>query len=218
MKIFAMSDIHGYLDAFLDALARVDLEDKNNMLILCGDYIHGGPDSYGVVEKIIELKKKYKNRVVVLTGNHEYDAIETGSIVDDYSINEVYDEKRDKKCLDFISKLDLYYNYKDEVVFCHAGVDEEAGEIWEAGTSEYFYFGKHPPETGPFCINIVAGHVSAATVADNPKHKGVYYDGYSHYFIDGDVLKNNYVPVLMYDTKDKKFYEVTNRGTKKLSK
>ena len=218
MKIFAMSDIHGYLDAFLDALARVDLEDKDNMLILCGDYIHGGTDSYGVVEKIIELKKKYNKRVIVLMGNHEYDAIETGSIVDDYSINEEYDEKRDKKCLDFISKLDLYYNYKDEVVFCHAGIDEEAGEIWEAGTAEYFYIGKHPPETGHFCINIVAGHVSAATVAKNPKHKGVYYDGENHYFIDGCTEKSGYVPVLMYDTKEKKFYEVTNRGTKKLSK
>ena len=50
-----MSDIHG----FLDALSLVDLDDKNNMLILCGDYIHGGSDSYGVLEKIMELKKKY---------------------------------------------------------------------------------------------------------------------------------------------------------------
>ena len=217
MKIYAISDIHGYLNAFLDALKRVDLEDKDNMLILCGDYIHGGTDSYGVVEKIVDLKKKYKKRVVVLMGNHEYDAIETGSIVDDYSINEVYDEKRDKKCLDFISKLDLYYNYKDEVVFCHAGVDEEAGEIWEAGTAEYVYIGKHPPETGPFCINIVAGHVSAATVANKPKHKGVYYDGYSHYFIDGCTEKSGYVPVLMYDTKKKKFYEVTKKGNTELN-
>ena len=71
MKIFAMSDIHGCLDAFFNALSLVDLEDKNNKLILCGDYIHGRNDSYGVVEKIMELKKKYKSRVVVLMGNHE---------------------------------------------------------------------------------------------------------------------------------------------------
>ena len=211
-----MSDIHGYLDAFLDALARVDLEDKNNMLILCGDYIHGGYDSYGVVEKIIELKKKYKKRVVVLMGNHEYDAIETGSIVDDYSINEVYDEKRDKKCLDFISHLELYYKYKDEVVFCHAGVDEEAGEYWEAGTADYFYTGKYPAETGPFCINIVAGHIAAFTVAGNPNHKGIYYDGESHYFIDGGTEKSRYVPVLMYDTNKKKFYEVHDYGNEEI--
>lgn len=123
-----MSDIHGCIGVFLSALSLIDLEDKNNMLILCGDYIHGGCDSYRVVEKIIELKKKYKKRVVALMGNHEEDAIRTGLIVDDYSLNEEYDEKRDKKCLDFISNLDLYYNYNDEVVFCHADVDEEAGE------------------------------------------------------------------------------------------
>lgn len=39
-------------------------------------------------------------------------------------------------------------------------MEGEAGEIWEAGTAEYFYVGKHPPETGPFCINIVAGHTA----------------------------------------------------------
>ncbi len=53
-----MSDIHGCLDAFLDALSIVDLEDKNNKLILCGDYIHGGSDSYGVVEENNRIEKE----------------------------------------------------------------------------------------------------------------------------------------------------------------
>ena len=39
------------------------------------------------------------------------------------------------------------------------------------------------------------------------KHKGIYYDGESHYFIDGGTEKSGYVPVLMYDAKKKKFYE-----------
>lgn len=216
MKIFAMSDIHGCLDAFLKALSLVRLEDKNNMLVFCGDYIHGGCDSYAVVEKIIELKKKYKSRVIVLMGNHEESAIDSGAIVDEYCENEEYDEKREEKCLDFISHLDLYYKYKDEVVFCHAGVDEEAGEYWEAGTADYFYTGKFPAETGKFCINIVAGHVAASTVAGNPKHKGIYYDGESHYFIDGGTEKSGYVPVLMYDTEKKKFYEVYDNSNKEL--
>ena len=212
MRIYAMSDIHGCLGAFFNALSLVDLEDKNNKLVLCGDYIHGGSDSYGVVEKIMELKKKYKSRVIVLMGNHEESAVDSGTIVDDHSVNEEYDEKRDKKCLDFISHLELYYKYKDEVVFCHAGVDEEAGEYWEAGTADYFYTGKFPAETGPFCINIVAGHIAASTVAGNPKHKGIYYDRESHYFIDGGTEKSGYVPVLMYDTNKKKFYEVHDYG------
>lgn len=217
MKIFAMSDIHGCLDAFLDALSLVDLDDNSNKLILCGDYIHRGDDSYSVVEKIMELKKKYKKRVIVLMGNHEEDAVEYGFIVDDYCVKELYDEERDKKCLDFISRLDLYYNYKEEVVFCHAGVNEEAGEYWEVGTGDYYYTGKFPAETGKFCINIVAGHIAASIVAGNPKHKGVYYDGKSHYFIDGSTERTGYVPVLMYDTEEKKFYEVTKSGAEKLN-
>ena len=58
-----MPDIHGCLDAFLDALSLVDLEDKNNKLVLCGDYIHGGFDSYAVVEKIIELKRSINQKL-----------------------------------------------------------------------------------------------------------------------------------------------------------
>ena len=213
-----MSDIHGCLDAFLDALSIVDLEDKNNKLILCGDYIHGGSDSYSVVEKIMELKKKYKSRVIVLMGNHEESAIDSGAIVDDYSVNEEYDEKRDKKCLDFISHLELYYKYKDEVVFCHAGVDEEAEEYWEQGTSDYWYIEKFPPSKGQFCINIVAGHVSTTSLylANDFRFQGIYYDGYSHYYIDGDVLKNGIVPVIMYDTGMKKFYEVHDYGNEEI--
>ena len=211
-----MSDIHGCLDAFLDVLSIVDLEDKNNMLVLCGDYIHGGGDSYGVVEKIMGLKKKYKSRVIVLMGNHEESAIDSGAIVDDYSVNEEYDEKRDKKCLDFISHLELYYKYKDEVVFCHAGVDEEAWDDWEIGTPAYCYTGKYPPTTGKFVINIVAGHIAASTVAENKKHKGIYYDGESHYFIDGDTERTGQVLILMYDTEKKKFYEVIKGRCKEL--
>ena len=48
MKIYAMSDIHGYLQEFENALSKVDFE-GDNILILLGDYIHG-PDGYGVLD------------------------------------------------------------------------------------------------------------------------------------------------------------------------
>ncbi|MBO4125690.1 metallophosphoesterase [Streptococcus suis] len=44
-KIFAMSDIHGHYDEFIESLSKVDLSDKNNQLILLGDYIDGGSHS-----------------------------------------------------------------------------------------------------------------------------------------------------------------------------
>ena len=96
MRIYAMSDIHGCLDAFLDALTLVPLDEKDVKLILLGDYIHGGYDSYAVIEKIIELKKKYKSKVVVLMGNHENWVIEQEMpIVDEYRDEGEYDGKRE---------------------------------------------------------------------------------------------------------------------------
>lgn len=59
MKVFAMSDIHGCIHAFHDALQLVDLS-GDNRLVLCGDYIHGGEDDYTVLDRIMEIEKKYR--------------------------------------------------------------------------------------------------------------------------------------------------------------
>lgn len=57
MKIYCMSDIHGCLAEFEQALSLVmeHLEEPETMLILLGDYIHGGGDNYGVLDKIMKL-------------------------------------------------------------------------------------------------------------------------------------------------------------------
>lgn len=70
-KLFSISDIHGHLDEFLSALSKVDLSDKNNRLILIGDYIDNGPQSFQVISKIIELEELYPNQIITLLGNHE---------------------------------------------------------------------------------------------------------------------------------------------------
>ena len=50
MIIYCMSDIHGCLAEFEDALSLVldDIEQGKAKLILLGDYVHGGPDNCGV--------------------------------------------------------------------------------------------------------------------------------------------------------------------------
>ena len=47
MIIYCMSDIHGCLAEFEDALSLVldDIEQGKAKLVLLGDYIHGGPDN-----------------------------------------------------------------------------------------------------------------------------------------------------------------------------
>lgn len=72
--IFAISDIHGCYDLFMEKLALVELElqEGNNKLILLGDYIDRGPDSFRCLEKAYSLQQKYgKEQVIVLRGNHE---------------------------------------------------------------------------------------------------------------------------------------------------
>lgn len=76
MKIYAMSDIHGFLKAFFSALERVDLSGENQ-LVLLGDYIDYGPNSREVVETIMDLQKKYGNdKIIALSGNHEKDFLD----------------------------------------------------------------------------------------------------------------------------------------------
>lgn len=72
--IFVMSDMHGYYDLFKE---RIDLfepefQKKSNKLILLGDYIDRGPDSFRCIELAFSLQKKYgKDQVIVIRGNHE---------------------------------------------------------------------------------------------------------------------------------------------------
>ena len=70
-KLYAISDIHGYLDEFRDALNKVNLNDKDNRLFLLGDYLDNGLQSFQVISKIIELEEVYPNQIITILGNHE---------------------------------------------------------------------------------------------------------------------------------------------------
>ena len=129
-----MSDIHGHLQEFEDALSRIDLTGDSKLLLL-GDYIHG-PDSYGVLDKIIGLQEKYgAEKVIALLGNHELMAIEgTWNINEDrfgfYS--EESDDEKENVYLRWMANLPLYYEI-GSALFVHAGIDEEAAAegFWE---------------------------------------------------------------------------------------
>lgn len=70
-KLYAISDIHGYLDKFIDALNKVNLNVQDNRLFLLGDYLDNGLQSFQVISKIIELEEVYPNQIITLLGNHE---------------------------------------------------------------------------------------------------------------------------------------------------
>lgn len=211
MKIYAMSDIHGCLPEFDDALSLVDLH-GDNKLILLGDYIHG-PDSYGVLRRIIELQRKYgPDKVVALLGNHEEMALDGRwpigeNETDGYGQCEAdYD-----RYIDWMASLPKFYATEHQI-FCHAGIDEDAEDMWEWGTGDYIFTEKYPAETGHFYMDIIAGHIGTASISGDPSFHDIYYDGQSHYYIDGTVLDSGIIPVIMVDTKQNKYYRVTETG------
>ena len=59
MKIYCISDIHGCLAEFEEALSLVldHLGEPDTKLVLLGDYVHGGADSKGVLDRIIDLQQ-----------------------------------------------------------------------------------------------------------------------------------------------------------------
>lgn len=221
MKIYCMSDIHGCLAEFEEALSLVTehLEEPDTMLCLMGDYIHGGADNYGVLDKIMKLQYQYgTDKVIALMGNHEDFVLLGGSTIN-YMTRSFEDESGnddgdDDKYLRWMRNLPKYYT-EGNTIFVHAGIDEEAGDMWEWGTSDDIFVGKYPAETGHIeglDMKVVAGHVGTAEIAGDPRYHDIFFDGESHYYIDGTVLDSGIIPVLLVDTDEDKYYKVTESG------
>jgi serine/threonine protein phosphatase 1 len=86
-------------------------------------------------------------------------------------------------------------------IFVHAGVDENAGDLWSVATPDHVFTEKYPPTCDQFVKTVVAGHVATSKLHDDGSH-GVYYDGESHYYIDGSVEAGGQVNILRYAIAD----------------
>lgn len=68
MRLLAIGDIHGCLRAFTTLLDAVALQPDDRIITL-GDYVDRGPDSRGVLDRLIDLHSN--GRLVALRGNHD---------------------------------------------------------------------------------------------------------------------------------------------------
>lgn len=68
MKIFAVSDIHGFYDEFQQALtlSKFDPSNKDHLLVVCGDLFDRGKQPCELIEFLTSVKNK-----VLIRGNHE---------------------------------------------------------------------------------------------------------------------------------------------------
>ena len=115
----------------------------------------------------------------------------------------------------WLCELPLYYE-TDRQIFVHAGIDEEAEDTWMWGTSDDVFLNKFPETTGKFYKDIIAGHVGSATVSGDRDFHDVYYDGASHYYIDGTVHVSGHIPVLVFDEERGRYYSLQEDGTERL--
>jgi serine/threonine protein phosphatase 1 len=67
-RTIAIGDIHGCLGA-LDALLAAIGPTQEDIVVTVGDYIDRGPDSKGVIERLMELQSQ--TQLFPLMGNHE---------------------------------------------------------------------------------------------------------------------------------------------------
>lgn len=215
--IYTMSDIHGCLKIFEKMLSLVDLS-EDNKLILLGDYIHRGPDSVGVLDKVISLQKEYgSDKVIAFMGNHEELEIDdTWSILTLHEEMELMQNNEEidmSSYIQWMKKLPRYH-VEDNLIFVHAGIEEEAEDLWKHGTPEYVFTQKYPAQTGHFYedYKIIAGHVGTSEIAHDKDFHDIYYDGESHYYIDGSTYRTGILPLLAIDTKKYTFCSVTESG------
>ncbi|MDR2388102.1 MAG: serine/threonine protein phosphatase [Deltaproteobacteria bacterium] len=131
-RIFAIGDIHGCRVKLDELLAKIDWRPENHeKLIFLGDYIDRGPDSYGVVERVLELKNRWRERVVALKGNHEQmfinfflgrESIALSSNGTSCTIKSYHDHQPFPPAhVDFYNELVLYHE-TDRHIFVHAGL------------------------------------------------------------------------------------------------
>ena len=139
-KIYAIGDIHGCLDALNRLLEKIRPDPARDRLVFLGDYINRGPDSKGVIERLIGIKKNHP-LTVFLKGNHEVMFLDylkgrhkelflhAGGLetLDSYDVN-IFDgengrEKIPAMHLRFMQELAPYWESED-YIFVHAGFEK----------------------------------------------------------------------------------------------
>lgn len=122
-----------------------------------------------------------------------------------------------KRIVRWLSGLPCFYE-TDRQIFVHAGVDEEAGEYWKVGSSEDVFLWKFPPSKGRFYKTIIAGHAGtgARELANDFEYHDVYYDGASHYYIDGSAYKKGgKLLLLAFEEESGIYYSIEDDGRRR---
>jgi serine/threonine protein phosphatase 1 len=135
---YAIGDVHGCLSK-LERLFERCLrhgDDRPSRFVLIGDYIDRGPDSCGVIERLMKAQRGH-HEVICLCGNHEammLEAIRTGDdglwrlngaaqTLESYGIGRL--DQLPPRHIDWVASLPLSFD-DGRRYFVHAGVNPAA--------------------------------------------------------------------------------------------
>lgn len=146
---FVFSDVHGCLNEMNELLKHWDR--KNEKLVFLGDMVDRGYNSYGVIKKLMDLKAKHDDQVIILRGNHDDEFLKwllSSPLEQQYYYNDTLhetlrsfyhnnpkkfrkDSRRQRadyirlnypKIINFLRSLP-YYHETEHCIFVHAGID-----------------------------------------------------------------------------------------------
>ncbi len=142
MARYALSDIHGCSHTFKAIVENQLRLKKSDELYLLGDYVNKGPDSKGVIDFILHLRKQHY-QVYCLRGNHDQlllDAARHGAknlsltpiekelTLQSFAIKDF--QHLPPKYVEFLNSLPYYFELPDYFLV-HAGFDFKQSNIFK---------------------------------------------------------------------------------------
>lgn len=142
MSTYAIGDIHGCLDELNQLLDKIN-PTKEDTVITLGDMIDRGPNSKGVIERLLKLKTE--TNYIPIMGNHEdmllyyylkrhdpYLFLSNGgdATLKSYGIKPFDPNDKEKftqEHLEFLNTCNYIYE-KDNYIFVHAGINPAHGK------------------------------------------------------------------------------------------
>ena len=136
-RTFAIGDTHGCLDTLQALLDKIAFTTQDELIML-GDYIDRGPDSKGVIDKLMRLNTEGYN-VKMLRGNHEqmflddynketrksYGIFGNEETLKSFGINSI--RQTPTPYLVFMKSLP-FYHLTDNYILVHAGLKFRKGQ------------------------------------------------------------------------------------------
>lgn len=171
-----IGDIHGCLKS-LETMLEVTSPTREDLIVTLGDYVDRGPESRGVIERLLELKKTHN--FVHLMGNHEIQmirALETRQdrerflsglcggqdTLDSYGggFEDVPDEH-----WHFMRNAELFHELEDHILV-HAGVEADL-PVDQQDQETYYYQRFYSQRRHQSGKTVVCGHTIQGDLPTN---------------------------------------------------